>query len=119
MFIKIIKFFILFIFFSKISFINANSEETFNSWLESYKKFALKKGISQETLDLSFKNVKFLDQVIKYDRKQPEFFEDTITYVSKRANLKRVKNATILKIIDLESVIDKKFLINLSLKDLL
>ena len=53
MFIKIIKFFILFIFFSKISFINANSEETFNSWLESYKKFALKKGISQETLDLS------------------------------------------------------------------
>jgi len=73
--------------------INANSEETFNTWLQSYKKYALKKGISQETLNLSFKNVKFLDQVIKYDRKQPEFFEDTITYVTKRANLTRVKNA--------------------------
>ena len=111
MFIKIIKFFILFIFFSKISFINANSEETFNSWLESYKKFALKKGISQETLDLSFKNVKFLDQVIKYDRKQPEFFEDTITYVSKRANLKRVKNAKELlkKNLNLFNDIENKF----------
>ncbi len=30
-----------------------------------------------------------MDQVIKYDRRQPEFFEDTITYVSKRANNSR------------------------------
>jgi len=93
MFIKIFRFFFLFIFFLANSVINANSEETFNTWLQSYKKYALKKGISQETLNLSFKNVKFLDQVIKYDRKQPEFFEDTITYVTKRANLTRVKNA--------------------------
>ena len=91
--INISRFFILFIFFFMIAFSNANSEETFNSWLKSYKKNALKKGISQETLNLAFKNVKFLDQVIKYDRKQPEFFEDTITYVSKRANLSRVNNA--------------------------
>ena len=93
MFIKIFRFLFLFIFFLANSMINAGSEETFNSWLQSYKKFALEKGISQETLNLSFKNVKFLEQVIKYDRKQPEFFEDTITYVSKRANLTRVKNA--------------------------
>jgi len=93
MFIKIFRFVLLFIFLLANSVINANSEETFNTWLQSYKELALKKGISQETLNLSFKNVKFLDQVIKYDRKQPEFFEDTITYVSKRANLTRVKNA--------------------------
>ena len=93
MFIKIFRFLFLFIFFLANSMINASSEETFNSWLQSYKKFALEKGISLETLNLSFKNVKFLDQVIKYDRKQPEFFEDTITYVSKRANPTRVKNA--------------------------
>jgi membrane-bound lytic murein transglycosylase B len=67
--------------------------ESFESWLVSYKDFALKKGISKNTLDTTFKNVKFLKQVIKYDRKQPEFFEDTITYVSKRANNLRVKNA--------------------------
>ena len=69
------------------------SDEGFTTWLSSYKKFALKKGVSKETLDLAFKNVKFLEQVIKYDRKQPEFYEDTITYVSKRANNLRVKKA--------------------------
>ena len=87
-------------FFFKIFFINtyfvASAEETFDVWLSSYKKFAQTKGITQETIDLAFKNVKFLEQVIKYDRKQPEFFEDTITYVSKRANILRVNKAKML-----------------------
>ena len=90
---KILRFFLLF----KILIINfpfsANAEANFETWLTSYKNFALKKGISQETINIAFKNVKFLEQVIKYDRKQPEFFEDTTTYVSKRANTARVKTA--------------------------
>ena len=68
-------------------------EEDFDSWLISYKNYALKKGVSSKTLDIAFKNVKFLDQVIKYDRKQPEFYEDTLTYVSKRATNQRSKKA--------------------------
>ena len=72
---------------------NANAQENFDTQLASYKEYALKKGISQKTIDTTFKNVKFLEQVIKYDRKQPEFFEDTITYVNKRANITRVRNA--------------------------
>jgi len=111
MLFKIFRLFALFVFFFTISLMGANSEETFNSWLESYKKFALDKGISEETLDISFKNVKFLSQVIKYDRKQPEFFEDTITYVSKRANLNRVNSAKKLlrKNKDLFNDIENKF----------
>ena len=73
--------------------LNIDAEENFETWLTSYKKFALNKGVSQKTIDSAFKNVKFLDQVIKYDRKQPEFFEDTNTYVGKRANNLRVKTA--------------------------
>ena len=65
----------------------------FDTWLSSFKKTALKQGISQETLDIAFMNVKFLEKVIKYDRKQPEFFEDTLTYVSKRATDSRAKRA--------------------------
>jgi len=113
---SIYKFFILFLFF-KIFFINialvVNAEETFDSWLLSYKKFALKKGISQETINVAFKNVKFLDQVIKYDRKQPEFFEDTVTYVTKRANILRVNTARKLlrKNTDLFNDIEKNFLV--------
>ena len=89
----------IFIFFIFIKLLTLNSvfaenlENNFNNWLDNYKKFALKKGVSQETINIAFKNVKFLDQVIKYDRKQPEFIEDTITYVNKRANSLREKNA--------------------------
>ena len=70
-----------------------SAEENFETWLSSYKKSALEKGVSQKTIDIAFKNVKFLEQVIKYDRKQPEFFEDTKTYVDKRANISRAKTA--------------------------
>ena len=35
-------------------------------------------------------NVKFLPNVIKYDRYQPEFYEDTKTYISKRTSAKKV-----------------------------
>ena len=90
---KILKFIlILQILIIKFSYVYA-VEENFQDWLSSYKKMALKKGISEETLYIAFENVKFLEQVIKYDRKQPEFFEDTETYVNKRANSLRTINA--------------------------
>jgi len=69
------------------------NQDDFKLWLNSFKKIALSKGISQETINLSFKNVVFLEQVIKYDRKQPEFYEDTITYVNKRASKSRANKA--------------------------
>ena len=37
------------------------------------------------------KNVKFLPKVIEYDRYQPEFYEDTKTYISKRTSKKKLK----------------------------
>ena len=110
------KIFIFFIFF-KILFVNnvfaVNTDESFEAWLSSYKKFALKKNISQETIDIAFKNVKFLDQVIKYDRKQPEFFEDTNTYVAKRANTLRANKANRLlkKNLNLFSDIENQFFV--------
>jgi len=87
------SFFLLLVIIFSINPIHSNAEETFDSWLSSYKKFVLSKGISKNTVDLVFKNVKFLEKVIIYDRRQPEFFEDTITYVSKRANLARTNKA--------------------------
>ena len=70
-----------------------SAEENFETWLSSYKKFALSKGVSQKTISIAFKAVKYLDQVIKYDRKQPEFYEDTKTYVSTRASISRAEKA--------------------------
>ena len=89
----------------------ATLDTDFETWLTSYKKNALKKGISQKTIDVAFKNVKFLEQVIKYDRKQPEFFEDTVTYVSKRATDSKAKKAEKLlkKNTHLFSEVENKF----------
>jgi len=89
----------------------ATLDTDFETWLTSYKKIALKKGISQKTIDVAFKNVKFIEQVIKYDRKQPEFFEDTVTYVSKRATDSKAKKAEELlkKNTHLFSEIENKF----------
>ena len=90
---KIITSSILFIFLFANTTVDSKSESDFSTWLTSFKTLALKKGISQQTINIVFKNVKFLDQVIKYDRRQPEFFEDTITYVNKRANISRSTKA--------------------------
>ena len=93
---QLLKIIIYFIFCITVYIIPVQAElssDGFNNWLLTYKKFALQKGVSQKTLDIAFKNTKFLPQVIKYDRKQPEFYEDTQTYISKRATKSRVDNA--------------------------
>jgi membrane-bound lytic murein transglycosylase B len=39
---------------------------------------------------------RFLPKVIEYDRYQPEFYEDTLTYIKKRTNIIKVKKGLIL-----------------------
>ena len=82
---KIIKI-IFYIILISLNTTNIVVGEDFNSWVISFKDYALKKGISKETLDKTMSKVRFLPKVIKYDRYQPEFYEDTNTYVSKRSS---------------------------------
>ena len=113
--------FLLVVIILSINPIDSNSEETFDSWIKSYKKFVLSKGVTQGTIDLVFKNVKYLEKVIVYDRRQPEFFEDTITYVSKRANLGRRdkakkllrENSNLFIIVENEFSVEKEILLAL------
>ena len=88
---KIIKNFIYITLISIIPF-NSILADDFNSWVISFKNYALNKGISKKTLDETMSKVKFLPKVIKYDRYQPEFYEDTKTYI-----LKRTSDAKIIK----------------------
>ena len=87
---KIIKI-IFYIILISLNTTNLVIGEDFNSWVVSFKDYALKKGISKETLDKTMSKVKFLPKVIKYDRYQPEFYEDTNTYVSKRSSNVKLK----------------------------
>ena len=107
---KIIKYFII-IFFTIIhGTLNANEKE-FNEWLVKFKVYALEKKISEKTFNLAMSDVVFLPKVIKYDRFQPEFYEDTKTYISKRTSKQKVKMGAQLYGLnkDFINMIDNKF----------
>ena len=70
--------------------------DDFNDWKIKFKKRAIKEGVSKATVDKLIDRSKFLSDVIKYDRYQPEFYEDTKTYISKRTSSKKVKLGKII-----------------------
>ena len=79
--------------FFLIFFTSEVKSETFDLWLQSFKNYAIKNGISEKTFNETMSKVKFNPKVIEYDRFQPEFYEDTKTYIDKRTSNKKVKNA--------------------------
>ena len=91
---KMAKFFIKPIFVLFITLhtnILSAATNDFDKWLDDFKITALKEGISKNTIDNALSEVKFLPKVIEYDRYQPEFYEDTFTYIKKRTNKDKVK----------------------------
>ena len=82
----------LFIIFSSSTLI----ADDFDDWKIKFKKRAINEGISKSTVNNLIDKTKFLPDVIKYDRYQPEFYEDTKTYISKRTSSKKVKLGKII-----------------------
>ena len=80
---------LLLILFSQSSVLAGNSE--FNTWLTNFKIKAVKSGISKKVVDDVMVKAIFLPKVIEYDRFQPEFYEDTYTYIKKRTTKKKNK----------------------------
>ena len=104
-----------------ITFTKVNSDEKFSSWIIEFKKKAINEGISEKTVDTVMNNAIFLPKVIEYDRYQPEFYEDTKTYVSKRTSKDKVKkgkriykkNKNLINIVDKEFKVEKELLLAL------
>ena len=113
---KIIKYFIILFLILNINTLSAN-DKLFNEWLKDFKVYALKNDISERTFDTAMSNVVFLPKVIKYDRFQPEFYEDTKTYISKRSSRKKIKQGNKLYYANKEFIntIEKKFSVEKSL----
>ena len=107
---KITKIFIL-TFILVFNFYNYSLANDFHQWLKNFKTRALNEGISEKTFNLTMANAAFLPKVIEYDRYQPEFYEDTFTYISKRASKNKVKNGLKLyeKNKDFINLIEKNF----------
>ena len=93
---KVVKYFIFFCFFYIQSLEVKASEQSFNEWVSEFKIYAEKKGISNVTLNKIMDNANFLPKVIEYDRYQPEFYEDTKTYIGKRVTKQKIKKGKIL-----------------------
>ena len=117
---KIIKILLFIsIFFCNLTYADINIE--FENWKKNFKKVALSKDISEETFNLAIENTRYLPNVIKYDRYQPEFYEDTKTYISKRASLKKLRqglelyeqNQALINKIEKEFQVEKELMLAL------
>tara|TARA_B100000575_G_scaffold196598_1_gene159013 strand:- start:223 stop:1242 length:1020 start_codon:yes stop_codon:yes gene_type:complete len=89
------------------------ADTNFDDWIQDFKQKAIKSGISEKVVNDVMSNAIFLPKVIEYDRYQPEFYEDTKTYIKKRTNYKKVKKGLLLykKEKSLIDNVEKKFLI--------
>ena len=107
---KIIKYFIILFLLFTNNTLSAN-DKLFNEWLKKFKVYALKNDISELTFNMAMSDVVFLPKVIKYDRFQPEFYEDTKTYISKRTSKQKVNRGNQLYKLnkDFINMIDDKF----------
>ena len=98
-----------------------SSEQSFEDWLINFKNHALKNNISEKTFNMAMSDVVFLPKVIKYDNFQPEFYEDTKTYIGKRTSQQKIKqgynlykkNKNFINSIDLEFSVEKELLLAL------
>ena len=117
---KKIKIYVFFLFILINFNVYANDSE-FNEWKKNFKLIALENGVSLKIIESTIDKSIFLKNVIKYDRYQPEFYEDTKTYISKRANNKKVNsglkiykiNKTKIDKITQEYSVDKDLLLSL------
>tara|TARA_B100000963_G_scaffold177579_1_gene154361 strand:+ start:9281 stop:10276 length:996 start_codon:yes stop_codon:yes gene_type:complete len=92
---------LIFLFFFISSWSYAN--EDFDIWLKKFQKKAIDYGISDKVVKDIMSEAKFLPKVIEYDRYQPEFYEDTFTYIKKRTSNRKVKEG--LKLYSKEKLI--------------
>ena len=97
--------------FSQTSVFAGNSE--FDTWVKNFKTKAIESGVSKKVVDEVMSDAIFLPKVIGYDRFQPEFYEDTYTYIKKRTNRRKVKKGLALYKKEKSTIdkIEKEFLV--------
>ncbi len=79
----------LFLYFLFLSNVFANQD--FDHWLKKFETKAIDSGVSKKVVLEIMSNAKYLPKVIEYDRYQPEFYEDTFTYIKKRSSNSKIK----------------------------
>ena len=119
--IQMIKLFSNLIFLFFLHFNQAFGDAGFNEWKIKFKSRAIDSGVSEKVVNEIMADAIFLPKVIEYDRFQPEFYEDTFTYIKKRSSKNKVreglkiykKNKNIIEIVEKEFQVEKELLLAL------
>ena len=97
------------------------ASDDFNKWVSNFKIRAISSGVSEKVVNEIMSEAKFLPKVIEYDRYQPEFYEDTFTYIKKRSSKRKIregiqlygKEKKIIEIIEEDFGVEKELLLSL------
>ena len=97
------------------------ASQDFDGWLKNFQKRAINSGISEKVVKDVMSKAKFLPKVIEYDRYQPEFYEDTFTYIKKRSSNRKIKEGIrlykkeklIIETVEKEFEVEKELLLAL------
>ncbi len=119
--IKMFKLFLNLIFLIIFTFNPSFAVEDFKEWKKKFKFKAINSGISEKVVNEVMADAIYLPKVIEYDRFQPEFYEDTFTYIKKRSSKSKVreglkiykKNKKIIDIVENEFQVEKELLLAL------
>ena len=103
---KMLNIIIKSLFLYLVFFTNVFANQDFNHWLKKFQTTAIESGISKKVVNEIMSNAKFLPKVIEYDRYQPEFYEDTFTYIKKRSSNRKIKAG--VKLYNQEKITIKK-----------
>ena len=116
--LKLILDVLIILIFSTIRVFGADD---FQQWVKKFEIRAINSGISKNVVTEIMSDAKFLPKVIEYDRYQPEFYEDTFTYIKKRTSSKKLreglklynKEKTIIEIVEKDFQVEKELLLAL------
>ncbi len=118
---KMFKFIFITFILHLFSITHSLASDDFNKWVSNFKIRAISSGVSEKVVNEIMSEAKFLPKVIEYDRYQPEFYEDTFTYIKKRSSKRKIregiqlygKEKKIIEIIEKDFEVEKELLLSL------
>ena len=97
------------------------SADDFQQWKKDFELRAVNSGVSIKLVKEIMSEATFLPKVIEYDRYQPEFYEDTFTYIKKRTSNRKIregiklynKEKSIIEVVEEDFQVEKELLLAL------
>jgi len=118
---KMIKLLFNLLFISTLMTVHSFATDDFHQWVKKFERKAIKTGISEKVVKEIMSEARFLPKVIEYDRYQPEFYEDTFTYIKKRTSNRKIKEGIklynkeklIIEVVEKDFQVEKELLLAL------